>query len=871
MSKLSEQRARAVTRDLLSFRGWDVRPVSSGGQLLEETEYRAYPSLIDVFKGQSKTGPGDGKPDFLLVESSDSLKPLIVIDTKPSRKDIDKSVKDTTHYGDALFDAHSSVLSVAVAGAEKELCDVRVLRRIDENWAALTLHNTIIDWIPSPAQTSKIISLPGLLEVAPEQPPIEVLAEQAARMNEILREAKIKDEYRPNFAATLMLALWHGDVSTDPSVVLEQINANAAAALKKAGKPGMAQSLRVEEGNTKLAEKAWQIIDILKKLNIRSFLQEHDYLGQLYETFFRYTGGNTIGQYFTPRHIIDMMCDLTDVSPGDVVFDPACGTGGFLVGALRRMVSLNKGNPYEDTVKNVRDNLFGLEDEPTTAALCITNMILRGDGKSGIVQADCFKKKDFPPKEVDVSLLNPPFPHKKTDIHPTAFIDRALSSVKQKGLVASVVPYSTLIKVGDWHKKLLKNNQLVFVATMPDDLFSPYASLNTAVLVIRKGVPQGNSKVFFARLRNDGHKLKKTVRVEQAGSQIGPILEAFESKKDIPELTVFHEVTGSTAEWAPEAFIASAARVDKDFLKGLEQKVRNQGAFLVANGHKLLASADSVKIEAPNVFNDATELSLDKVTMGGFRLADYFDIKLGGKDEIEDLPDGSYPIVSTSEFNNGVTNWKGADRLYAPPAISVATDGSTASSFVQEFPFYAFYKVAILTPKRGVAVPVDAMYYVSYLINLERWRYVYARKFGKGRLLTTTLIGPVKNGKPDFEKMAEIVSKCAAYPVVASFRKAYRAHVTKEVARLAVEWKQTRSLAGSLAVQCDNPAYKAIVSLGGAAVPALLKLLETDPGHWFPALHAITGENPVPTESEGKLKEMAKAWTQWAKDNGHTP
>lgn len=71
---LSEQRARTVTKELLNFRGWDLRPVSSGGQLLEESEYRDYDVLADWFK--SKKGSGIGKPDFLLVDLRKALGPL---------------------------------------------------------------------------------------------------------------------------------------------------------------------------------------------------------------------------------------------------------------------------------------------------------------------------------------------------------------------------------------------------------------------------------------------------------------------------------------------------------------------------------------------------------------------------------------------------------------------------------------------------------------------------------------------------------------------------------------------------------------------------------------------------------------------------
>lgn len=793
-SRLSEQRARTVTKELLLFRGWDLRPVSSGGQLLEEAEYLSYPTLRTIFEKKSKTGPGIGKPDFLLVDSAKSLRPLIVIDTKPRTTDIAASMRDTEHYGDAIHLAGQEALSVAVAGAEREVCKVKVRRRISGQWKELTLHNEAIDWIPSPTQTSTILSLRGRTEVSAECPSPEILAEQATRLNEIFRECKIKDEFRPIYAATFMLGLWFKDVITDPDVVLSQINDNAGKALKAAQKSTLADSLRVDTQNEDLAQRAWQIIDILTKLNIRSFLHEHDYLGQLYETFFRYTGGNTIGQYFTPRHIIDMMCEITAVTPNDIVFDPACGTGGFLIGALRRMIRLKKMD-YEQAVKQIHQNIYGMESEPATAALCIANMILRGDGKSGIVRADCFAKRSYPPTPADVSLLNPPFPHKKTDTPSTDFIDRALDGTRNKGLVASVIPYSVLVNVAEWHRNILKNNKLLFVATMPADLFNPYASFNTAVIVLQKGVPHNDSKVFFARLWNDGFKLKKNTRVHQEGSQITTIQTAYQEKKQIPETSAFKSVTAETSEWSPEAFIENAPHTDEDFIRGFEAHMRLHSAFYVSYGHRLIPATPASGISVvPRIFHDDSKLSLANIKFGTFLLADYFDVMLGGKEEIEDLEDGgNIPVVSTSEFNNGVTAWKAATRQFGPDVISVATDGSTCSSFAQEYPFYAFYKVAILTPK--IRIDIDALYYVAYLLKRERWRYVYARKFGKGRLLTTKLYGPVdKNGEPDFAMMARFTQQSASYPIIASFREAYAGMKKKPIKSESA--KSTKKKAG---------------------------------------------------------------------------
>ena len=110
---------------------------------------------------------------------------------------------------------------------------------------------------------------------------------------------------------------------------------------------------------------------------------------------------------------------------------------------------------------------------------------------------------------------------------------------------------------------------------------------------------------------------------------------------------------------------------------------------------------------------------------------------------------------------------------YSPNVITVATDGSTCSSFVQEFPFYAFYKVAILKPKEGIDIPVDAMYYMSYLLFREKWRYVYARKFGKARINLTELVVPINAAKePDFKLMASLVRTCKAFNMIELYRKA---------------------------------------------------------------------------------------------------
>jgi type I restriction-modification system DNA methylase subunit len=774
MKKVSEQRARQYVRDLLLLRNWNIDSTLKKGQLLEESEYKNYETLNSVFRGKSKTGHGDAYPDFLLVDSYTGLKPLVVIETKALSKDIDKALNDAIHYGDALMKKGIDVVCIGVAGNEKDLCSIKTSKFLHGKWCYLSLQGEPIDWIPSQKQVEYILSV-NTLEVEPERPNEDLLNSYANRLNEILRECKIKDEFRPIYAATIMLALWQGNVTPDENVVLTQINSNAEKALRRADKSELSSSLRIDPENNDLSVKAWEIIEILNKLNIRSFIHEHDYLGQLYETFFKFTGGNTIGQYFTPRHIINFLCELIEITNKDIILDPACGTGGFLIGAINRMVTTSK-KVYEDAVDLIRNNLFGIESEPATAALCITNMILRGDGKSGIVKGDCFKMDSYPGKEVDFVLMNPPFPHKKTDTPPTDFIDRGLKQLKNRGMLGVIIPYALLVRTKDWHRKILQNNSIVFVATLPQDLFNPYASYNTALLVLQKGISHGTKKTFVCRITNDGYKIKKNTRIVQEGSQLSLVIEYFRNKKEQPELSVMAPININSEEWSPEAFISSKIQDDTDFIQGIENHMRKHASFYIQNGWKLNVSkkpkSNDVNVNY-NIFDNTSGINMKNINYEPILVSDYFDVVLGGSDEIEDLEQGDIPIVSTSEFMNGVTNWKMPKYTYKPPVITVATDGSTCSAFVQEYPFYAFYKIAILTIKENKNIPIDALYYVSYLLFREKWKYVYARKFGKSRIENTSLVVPFKYGYPDFGLMSKIIQKTKTYSIINCFRNSF--------------------------------------------------------------------------------------------------
>jgi hypothetical protein len=86
---------------------------------------------------------------------------------------------------------------------------------------------------------------------------------------------------------------------------------------------------------------------------------------------------------------------------------------------------------------------------------------------------------------------------------------------------------------------------------------------------------------------------------------------------------------------------------------------------------------------------------------------------------------------------------------------------------------------------------------------------------------------------------------------------------------LAQQWERERPHGADVFEMVTHPTYQRIIGMGPDIVPFLLGELERKPGHWFWALHAITGANPVPPESQGNLKDMAKAWIDWGKKQGY--
>ena len=407
LARKSERRSERLLDDLLVSQGWDLRKPPIGDQYLQG-EYKDDQRFAAALQSASKSGEGIGIPEAILVDDG---VPRLVVEAKASPDAILKAERDAKSYGDAFVAEGYHPLVVAIAGTEADEFQLRVLKWGGGQWGPITYDGHPINWIPGKEDVRRLAVPDATAEIRPSPPPDHVLAARANEINRLLREADIKDEYRPTHVAAIMLALWHaeGNIRRDPNYILRDVNNECRDALIGAAKANLARSIRVDEANRKLRTNAVTIARILERLNVTVLTAEHDYLGQLYETFFRYTGGNTIGQYFTPRHITRMMVDACEASSTDIVLDVACGTGGFFVAFMDRLVK-QEHLSRTAMVEVIQQQILGFESEPNTAALCAANMILRGDGSTRIRQADSLTLKDFPIGQATVAVMNPPFP-----------------------------------------------------------------------------------------------------------------------------------------------------------------------------------------------------------------------------------------------------------------------------------------------------------------------------------------------------------------------------------------------------------------------------------------------------------------------------
>ena len=246
------------------------------------------------------------------------------------------------------------------------------------------------------------------------------------------------------------------------------------------------------------------------------------------------SAGNA-GEYYTPRAVTQFMVDILDPKLGEKVFDPACGTGGFLVNVIEHKKKQFK-TPQD--IAKLQDNIIGIEKKPLPHMLAMTNMMLHGiDVPSNIRHDNTLSRplKDYGPKDkVDVIITNPPFGGveedgieknfpKKYQTRETADLFMALIMHLLKsntGRSAVVLPDGFLFGEGvktNLKRELLNEFNLHTIVRLPKGVFSPYTGINTNILFFEKG-EKTKDVWFFEHPYPEGYKSYskgKPLRIEE--------------------------------------------------------------------------------------------------------------------------------------------------------------------------------------------------------------------------------------------------------------------------------------------------------------------------------------------------------------------
>jgi len=542
-----------------------------------------------------------------------------VIEAKNRREKLDQAVSEAKDYAADINqeDTIEAVLISGVAGNDADKYLVETQYAADGSFEEVTINDEPASGLLSKKIVDRLLDEESAeLEDFPIDE--EYFLSKAERINQILHEGAINKSRRAKVMSALLLSQIGGselDLDADPMTLIGDINNRVRASLRKEGKEGFADQIELtlpasEDNHTKFRDAIVRTIRELKDLNIRSAMNSStDVLGEFYEVFLKYgNGAKEIGIVLTPRHITNFAAEVLDVTHHDIVYDPTCGTGGFLVAAFDR-VRQNSNQEQIDRFKTTK--LFGVDQDPEVLSLAIVNMIFRGDGKNNIQELNCFHNhltkatdagtetaryvkdsEDFSPP-VTKALMNPPFSQKTKAYE---FIERTLDEMEDGGLLFSVVPYPTMVKQAQYKRfreRLLENHTLLSVITLPKDLFYPVGQ-ETAAIILEKGTPHPEQQnVLWIRALHDGRVKSKNKRLPEEDEPndiktVKPVVRSFVKSPEMPveskpkfQTAAPIDFSDSMLELVPEAYVEQEPPTSNEILEESEKIVRESVSYLI--------------------------------------------------------------------------------------------------------------------------------------------------------------------------------------------------------------------------------------------------------------------------------------------------
>ena len=343
----------------------------------------------------------------------------------------------------------------------------------------------------------------------------------------------------------------------------ETLNLYAEAIAKMPENPGIPPLFRDIFKNAYLPYRDPETLKMFLKV-IDEFEYDHsERLGDAYEYLLSVLGSQgDAGQFRTPRHIIDFIVAIVDPKKDETILDPACGTAGFLISSYKHILRTNtdaEGNSTltPDDKGRLAQNFKGYDISPDMVRLSLVNMYLHGFTDPHIGEYDTLTSEDKWNEFADVILANPPFmspkggikPHKRFSVQSkrseVLFVDYMAEHLTPNGRAGIIVPEGIIFQSQTAYKqprKMLVEEYLVAVVSLPAGVFNPYSGVKTSILILDKSLAKQSDGILFIRIESEGTDLAARRRITEksdlphAKSEIAEYLQALLSKKPTANL-----------------------------------------------------------------------------------------------------------------------------------------------------------------------------------------------------------------------------------------------------------------------------------------------------------------------------------------------
>ncbi len=491
---------------------------------------------------------------------------------------------------------------------------------------------------------------------------------------------------------------------------------------------------------------------------IDEFTYDHsERLGDAFEYLLSVLGSQgDAGQFRTPRHIIDFMVAIVDPIKNETVLDPACGTAGFLISSYKHILQAStdaRGNSTltPDEKGSLAKNFKGYDISPDMVRLSLVNLYLHGFTDPHIFEYDSLTSEERWNEYADVILANPPFmspkggikPHKRFSIQASRsevlFVDYMAEHLTPTGRAGIIVPEGIIFQSQGAYKdlrKMLVENSLVAVISLPAGVFQPYSGVKTSILILDKSLAKQSNTVAFFKVENDGYGL---------GAQRRAIV-----KNDLPQ------VQGDLAAYL-QALRAKAPTDTLAITTGLivsKEKIATNGDYSLSG--ERYREGTAVTASFPLVL-----------------LGEVCEVIKGAPITRDQVVEGTVPVIAGGQQPSCYHN--AANRT--GETITVSASGAYAG-------FVAYFDQPIFASDCSTIQPRDHRVLSKYLFRLLKSKQdeIYTMQVGMGQphVYPKDLVN-IQIPMPSLEVQKEIVAEIDGYQNVINGARAvldhYRPHI----------------------------------------------------------------------------------------------